>query len=89
MLLDRPFVTGFIISTPSKSVTLISVENSQFVIILVAMACLLIGSKIEEELRPMSKIIRVFYSIYQKRKGLPITELADTDPVWLGFLIYL
>lgn len=52
-------------------------------VILVAMSCLLIGSKIEEELRPVSRLIRVFHQMYQQRIGEPITELSDTDPVLL------
>ena len=52
-------------------------------VILVAMSCLLIGSKIEEELRPVPMLIRVFYQMNQQRIGEPITELSDTDPVLL------
>ena len=53
------------------------------------MACLLIGSKIEEELRPVSRIVKTFYAIYQKRVGLPITELPETDPVIFSPYIFV
>ncbi|KAK8798235.1 hypothetical protein WA588_003320 [Blastocystis sp. NMH] len=49
----------------------------------IAMSCLLIGSKIEEELRPVSRLIRVFHQMYQQRIGEPITELSDTDPIFI------
>lgn len=45
------------------------------------MTCLFIGSKIEEEMRPVPVVIRVFYRIYQRRTGQEVTKLTETDPV--------
>ena len=45
------------------------------------MACLFIGSKMEEELRPVSRTVKVFYRMYQRRTGQEVTELAESDPV--------
>ena len=45
------------------------------------MTCLFIASKIEEELRPVSTVIKVFYRLYQRRIGQDVTKLTETDPV--------
>ena len=81
MRLDKLFAIAFITFIHLLDSIPILVQYSFSVIIVVSMACLLIGSKIEEELRPVSKIVKTFYAIYQKRVGLPITELTETDPV--------
>ncbi len=45
------------------------------------MTCLFIGSKMEEELRPVSRTIKVFYRIFQRRTGQEVIDLAESDPV--------
>ena len=45
------------------------------------MACVLIASKIEEELRPVSRIIKIFHSMYLHRTNQEIKDLEDTDSV--------
>ena len=35
----------------------------------------------EEELRPVSRTVKVFYRMYQRRTGQEVTELAESDPV--------
>lgn len=45
------------------------------------MACVIIASKIEEELRPVSRIIKIFYSMYMHRTNQPVTDLDETDSV--------
>ncbi|KAK8823626.1 hypothetical protein WA577_002545 [Blastocystis sp. JDR] len=49
----------------------------------VAMACFFIGSKIEEELQPVPRTVKAFYQIYQERTGQPLTQLTDTDPIYI------
>ena len=50
------------------------------------MTCLFIASKIEEELRPVSTVIKVFYRLYQCRIGQDVTKLTETDPVYVFLL---
>lgn len=45
------------------------------------MACVLIASKIEEELLPVSRILKVFYPMYLHRTGQQVEELNETDAV--------
>ena len=35
----------------------------------------------EEELRPVSRTIKVFYRIFQRRTGQEVIDLAESDPV--------
>ena len=81
MLLVKSYSIGFTISTPSKSFIPFSACACSLRLFLVAMTCLFIGSKIEEEMRPVPVVIRVFYRIYQRRTGQEITKLTETDPV--------
>ena len=48
------------------------------------MACLFIGSKMEEELRPVSRTIKVFYRMFQRRTGQEVTDLSESDSVSSG-----
>ena len=50
------------------------------------MTCLFIASKIEEELRPVSTVIKVFYRLYQRRIGQDVTKLTETDLVYVFLL---
>ena len=81
MLLDKFYCIGFIIFTLSRSFIPFSACADFFRLFVVAMTCLFIGSKIEEEMRPVPVVIRVFYRIYQRRTGQEITKLTETDPV--------
>lgn len=54
------------------------------------MACVLIASKIEEELRPISRIIKIFHSMYLHRTNQEIKDLEDTDSViYIEYLLSL
>lgn len=55
-----------------------------FSLSLVSMACLFIGSKMEEELRPVSRTIKVFYRMFQRRTGQEVTDLSESDSVSSG-----
>ena len=57
-----------------------------FLLWIVGMTCLFIASKIEEELRPVSTVIKVFYRLYQRRIGQDVTKLTETDPVYVFLL---
>ncbi|KAK8797989.1 hypothetical protein WA171_005517 [Blastocystis sp. BT1] len=55
----------------------------QFHPFFVSMTCLFIGSKMEEELRPVSRTIKVFYRIFQRRTGQEVIDLAESDPIFI------
>ena len=48
---------------------------------LVSMACILIASKIEEELFPISRLIKIFFPVYLHRTGRDYFEINETDEV--------
>ena len=48
---------------------------------LVSMACVLIASKIEEELFPISRLIKIFFPLYLHRTGREYFEINETDEV--------
>lgn len=57
--------------------------------IIVSMACVLIASKIEEELRPVSRILKIFYPMYLHRTGQNVIDLNETDEVIILFFPFL
>lgn len=57
--------------------------------IIVSMACVLIASKIEEELLPISRILKIFYPMYLHRTEQEILDLNETDEVEFLFFPFL
>ena len=50
------------------------------------MACVLIASKIEEEMRPISRILKIFYPMYLHRAGKEVVDLNENDEVYYSIL---
>ena len=81
MHLDKLFVIDSIIIIHLLIVIRFSVFSKSLLLFVVSMACALIASKIEEELRPVSRIIKIFHSLYLHRTNQEIKDLEDTDSV--------
>ena len=88
MLLAKCFVIVFTTTIRFSAVIRSFVCYLYVLFLVVSMACVLLGSKIEEELIQISKIIKVFYRMYQRRIGEDVRDLTETDSVEFGYTIY-